>query len=185
MCVWFSRKDFGLCLYHLFIWSNCNFLFNSQLITFSTQLRIRVGLFWANLSHSLIISSLLPHNLHLLFYDLFIIIIVDANFTCQLKLVFHWSLSHRSSPQVFRTPLNILSHFSSAVVWMISLLSLISSSLRLQLWLVSLSPSSFPTFSWPSQLGLQNTLTASLQRGKTPPMSVQDMTLNNLMAWLQ
>ena len=27
-------------------------------------------------------------------------------------------------------------------------------------------------FSWPSQLGLQNTLTASLQRSKTPLMSV-------------
>ena len=37
----------------------------------------------------------------------------------------------------------------------------------------------------PSWLGLQNTLTASLQRGKHPLMSVLDMTLNNLMARLQ
>ena len=32
---------------------------------------------------------------------------------------------------------------------------------------------------WPSQLELQYTLTASLQRSKTPPMSVLYMTLNN------
>ena len=40
---------------------------------------------------------------------------------------------------------------------------------------------------WPSQLELQNILTASLQRGKTPspPMSVLDRTLNNLMVGFQ
>ena len=38
---------------------------------------------------------------------------------------------------------------------------------------------------WPCRLGQQNTLIASLLRGKTPPMSVLDMTLNNLMARLQ
>ena len=38
---------------------------------------------------------------------------------------------------------------------------------------------------WPSQLGLQKTPTASLQRSKTPPMSVLDMTQNNLMVRLQ
>ena len=32
---------------------------------------------------------------------------------------------------------------------------------------------------------LQNTPTASLQRGKTPPMSVLDMTLNNQMVRLE
>ena len=35
---------------------------------------------------------------------------------------------------------------------------------------------------WPNRLGLQNTPTASLQIGKTPSISVQDMTLNNVMA---
>ena len=34
---------------------------------------------------------------------------------------------------------------------------------------------------WPIRLGLQNALTASLQRGKAPPMSDLDMTLINLM----
>ena len=38
---------------------------------------------------------------------------------------------------------------------------------------------------WPSRLELQNTPTASLQRGKTPPMSVLDMILSNLMVRLQ
>ena len=37
----------------------------------------------------------------------------------------------------------------------------------------------------PSQLRLQNTLTTSLQRCKTPPMSVLDMTRNNLIVWFQ
>ena len=38
--------------------------------------------------------------------------------------------------------------------------------------------------SWPNQLGLQNTLTASQQRGKTFPTSDLDMTLNNLIVRL-
>ena len=28
LCVLFSRTDFGLCIYHLFVWSNFNFLHN-------------------------------------------------------------------------------------------------------------------------------------------------------------
>ena len=42
----------------------------------------------------------------------------------------------------------------------------------------------FPQLVWPSQLRLQNTLTAYLQRGRTPPISVLDMTLNNLIVRL-
>ena len=30
LCVSFSRMDFGLCIYQLFVWSNLNFLHNSQ-----------------------------------------------------------------------------------------------------------------------------------------------------------
>ena len=33
----FSRTDAGLCIYHLFVWSNLNFLHNFQWITFPTQ----------------------------------------------------------------------------------------------------------------------------------------------------
>ena len=37
----------------------------------------------------------------------------------------------------------------------------------------------------PSRLGLQNTLTAHLQRGKNAPTIVLDMTLNNLIVRFQ
>ena len=60
-----------LCLYHLSVWSNFNFLHNSQWITFPTQSCLVLYSFCANLLHSLImwviVSSLSPHNLHLLF----------------------------------------------------------------------------------------------------------------------
>ena len=45
--------------------------------------------------------------------------------------------------------------------------------------------SAFSLFTWPSRLGLQNTPSASLKRSKTPPTSVLDMTLNNLIVRLQ
>ena len=67
-CVSFSRTDAGLCIYYLFVWSNFSFLFNSRWITLPTQSCL---VFSSNLLHSLIIwsvvSSLSPHNLHLLF----------------------------------------------------------------------------------------------------------------------
>ena len=37
LCVSFSRTDAGLCIYHLFVWSNLNFLCIFQLITLPTQ----------------------------------------------------------------------------------------------------------------------------------------------------
>ena len=37
LCVSFSSMDSGLCIYHLFIWSNLNFLHNSQWITLPTN----------------------------------------------------------------------------------------------------------------------------------------------------
>ena len=43
---------------------------------------------------------------------------------------------------------------------------------------------SFTDIAWPNQLGLQNTLTAPLQRDKTPPKGFLDMTLNNLIVRL-
>ena len=41
-------------------------------------------------------------------------------------IVFHWSLSVSKSTQVYRTLLRILADFSTAVVWMISILPMIS-----------------------------------------------------------
>ena len=65
-CVTFSRTDVGLCVYHLFVWSNWNFLHNSQWITLPTQSCLVLYSFCANLLHSfmwLIVSSQSPQNL--------------------------------------------------------------------------------------------------------------------------
>ena len=60
-----------LCLYHLFVWSNLNFLHIAQWITLPTQSYLFLYSFCVNLRHSLImwlmVSSLSPHSLHLLF----------------------------------------------------------------------------------------------------------------------
>ena len=42
-----------------------------------------------------------------------------------------------------------------------------------------------PNRSWASQMGLWNTQTAPLPKGKTLPMSFLDITLNHLKVWLQ
>ena len=67
----FSKTGAGLCLYHLFVWPNLNFLHFSQWITLPTQSRLVLYPFCANLLHSitmwLMVSSLSPHGLHLLF----------------------------------------------------------------------------------------------------------------------
>ena len=71
LCESFSRTGAGLCIYHSFVWSNWNFLHISQWITLSTQLCLALYFFCANLLHSLImwliVSSLSPHSLYLLF----------------------------------------------------------------------------------------------------------------------
>ena len=53
-CISFSGTDDGLCIYHLFVWSNLNFLHNSQWIIFPTQSCHVLHSFCANLLHSLI-----------------------------------------------------------------------------------------------------------------------------------
>ena len=70
LCESFSRTGVGLCIYHLFVWSNWNFLHISQWITFPTQSCLALYSFCAILLHSLmwlIVSSLSPHSLQLLF----------------------------------------------------------------------------------------------------------------------
>ena len=71
LCVTFSRTGSGLCIYHLLVWSNWNFLHISQWITLPSQSCLALYSRCANLRHSLIlwlmVSSLSPHNLHLLF----------------------------------------------------------------------------------------------------------------------
>ena len=71
LCVLFSRTGARLCIYHLFVWSNWNFLLISQWTTLPTQSCLALYSFCANLLDSLImwliVSSLSPHSLHLLF----------------------------------------------------------------------------------------------------------------------
>ena len=71
LCVSFSRTGAGLCIYHLLVWSNLNFLHISQWITLPTQSCLALYSFLANLLHSLImwliVSPLFLHSLHLLF----------------------------------------------------------------------------------------------------------------------
>ena len=85
------------------------------------------------------------------------------------NMVFHWMLSDSKSLQISRSLLSIIVYFSNDVVWIVSILILLSSSsnllsrflktvLRVNPWLVSLPPSCFTAFSaihlspgiWPS-----------------------------------
>ena len=54
LCILFSRIDSSLWPYHLAVWSNFNFLHNSQWITFLTQSCLVSYLFCNSLLHSLI-----------------------------------------------------------------------------------------------------------------------------------
>ena len=56
LCVSFSRTDAGLYIYHLFVWSNINFLHISQWITLPTQSCLVIYSFSVNLLHSLIMG---------------------------------------------------------------------------------------------------------------------------------
>ena len=71
LCVSFSRTGAGLCINHLLVWSNINFLHISQWITWPTQSCLVLFSLCTNLLYSLImwliVSSLSPHSLHLLF----------------------------------------------------------------------------------------------------------------------
>ena len=63
--------DSGLCINHLFVWSNIIFLQNSQWITFPTQSSLILYSFCANFLHSLVMKLIVlflsQHNPHLLF----------------------------------------------------------------------------------------------------------------------
>ena len=90
LCGSFSRTGAGLCIYYLFVWSNSNFLHISQWITLPTQPCLVIYSFRANLLHLLImwlmVSSLSPHSLHLLFccvlFILALIWLVLSVFSC-------------------------------------------------------------------------------------------------------
>ena len=80
-CLSFSRTDTGSCIYHLFVRSYLKFLHILQWITHSNQSCLLLYSLCTKLLHSLvmwlIVSSLSPHNLNLIFccvWSIFLII---------------------------------------------------------------------------------------------------------------
>ena len=51
LCISLSKTDSGLCIHHLFMWSNFNFLHYSQWITFTTQLCLDLYTFFLFVEH--------------------------------------------------------------------------------------------------------------------------------------
>ena len=72
LCISFFRTVSGLCIYHLFVWSNFNLLHIFHGSSWPPSRFQVLYSFCANSLHSLImwliVSSLSPHNLYLLFY---------------------------------------------------------------------------------------------------------------------
>ena len=66
-----ARTESGLCIYHLAVWLNFSFLYNSQWIIFPTQPCLVLYPFYANLLHLLImwliVSCLSTRKINLLF----------------------------------------------------------------------------------------------------------------------
>ena len=98
LCVSFSGIGSRFCIYRLYVWSNFCSKYNSLWITLSTQSCVVLYSFSANLLHLvtiwLIVSSLSPHNLHLLVIIIIIIIFVLIALTEVrfLVLLIHWIL---------------------------------------------------------------------------------------------
>ena len=112
LCESFSRTSAGLCIYHLFVWSNWNFLHISQWITLPTQSCLALYSFCANLLHSLmmwmIVSSLSPHSLHLLFCCVLSILALIWFVLMTLSC----AANRRDSVSLLRFPLLARSRFS-------------------------------------------------------------------------
>ena len=104
LCVSFSRTNSGLCIYQLFQWSNLNFLLDSKEIIFPTQSCLVLYIFCVNLLHSLImwliISSLSPHNLHLLFCYVLSIVAL----TLLVLMALFWVAIRKESVSLSRLP---------------------------------------------------------------------------------
>ena len=97
LCVLFSRTGAGLCIYHLFVWSNLDFLYISQWITLPTQ------------------SCLL------------LLLQTPCKFFTPILIVvlFLWRVNESKSSNVPKTVLSILADRNSTVIWMVYIVSLI------------------------------------------------------------
>ena len=114
LCVSFSRTDYRLCIYHWFLWSNSNFLLNSQWFPNPAQSYLVLYSSRANLLHSIIkwmiVSFLLVHNLHLLVCCVLSIFVLT-----ELVLTALFCVPNRSD-SVFLWGSPFLSYFSSCRV---------------------------------------------------------------------
>ena len=103
LCISFSRVYSGLYWYHLIVWSNLNFLHNYWWISFPTQSCQVIYFFALILLHSLImwliVSSLSPHNIHLLFF-------LHLVYTCfgKVRMELFWVAIRRNSVSFLRFP---------------------------------------------------------------------------------
>ena len=117
LCISFSKKDSGLCIYHLSRWLNFGLLHNSQWITFPIQSYLLLYSFFASLQHAfmwLTVSSLLHHDLHLLFLS---VLSIFALTEIVLMALFYAAIKS-DSVSLFKYPL----HSNIQVIsWAISL----------------------------------------------------------------
>ena len=114
----FSRTGAGLCKYHLLVWSNLSFLHISPWITLPTQSCLVLYSLCANLLHLfimwLIVSSLSPHSVHLLFcWVLSIVVLIWL-----VLMVLSRAAIRRDSVSLLRLPfLNYVQVFSCEIVF--------------------------------------------------------------------
>ena len=107
LCVAFSRTGAGLCIYHMLVWSNLNFLHIFQWITLPTQSCL------ALYSRSANYYYYYYYHYHYYYYSLRVFLIN----------VFHWILWNKRAPQLSRILPNILATLNNAVIWMVSFFS--------------------------------------------------------------
>ena len=114
-CVSFSKTDYGLFTYNLFLRSNFYFLHSSQWITLPTQSCLVLYSICDNLLHSLmrlIALCFSPHYPHLLFcYVLSILTLIWL-----VLMVLFWAAIRRDSVSLLRFPFLTHIHFFSCEV---------------------------------------------------------------------
>ena len=100
LCISFFRRYSGLYIYHLSVWLNFYVLHNSQWIIIPTQSCLVLYFFSVSLLHSLMwltISSLSPYNLHLVFFCILLLLLLQLKSVFQIKFWFGmilWYINH-------------------------------------------------------------------------------------------
>ena len=97
MCVSFFSADSALYIYHLFIWSNFNFLHSSQWITFPTQSCLVLYYFCATLLLSLIMCLIISFLSLYLLYLLFCCVLYIFALIWLVCMALFWAAIRRDS----------------------------------------------------------------------------------------